>query len=223
MNRKKQTEGSHPMVNRIRHFLMTSALAAALALTGLPATHEAAATAASLSPEQVAAVQTLGSYFNTIRDIKGEFTQIGPKGHVSTGFFYISKPGRMRFEYAPPNPFIVVADGTWVTIKNNVKNKADQYPLSATPLRLVLAERVDLMQEADIKSVDLADGLTTVVLEDKDGLVPGQLVLVFDSEHNTLQQWVIVDGQGRRTTISLNNIEASTQPDPQLFAVQLPN
>lgn len=211
------------MANRLRQFLITSALAGALALTGLPAAETAAATAASLSPVQVSALQTLGSYFNAIRDIRGEFTQIGPKGHVSTGVFYISKPGRMRFEYAPPNPFVVVADGTWVTIKNNAKNKADQYPLSATPLRLVLADQVDLMQEADIKSVDVADGLTTVVIEDKDGLVPGQLVLVFDSQRNALQQWVIVDGQGRRTTITLSNIEASKQPDPKLFVVQLPD
>jgi outer membrane lipoprotein-sorting protein len=211
------------MANRLRQFLITSALAGALALTGLPAAEKAAATAASLSPVQVSALQTLGSYFNAIRDIRGEFTQIGPKGHVSTGVFYISKPGRMRFEYAPPNPFVVVADGTWVTIKNNAKNKADQYPLSATPLRLVLADQVDLMQEADIKSVDVADGLTTVVLEDKDGLVPGQLVLVFDSQRNALQQWVIVDGQGRRTTITLSNIEASKRPDPKLFVVQLPD
>jgi outer membrane lipoprotein-sorting protein len=211
------------MANRLRQFLITSALAGALALTGLPAAEKAAATAASLSSVQVSALQTLGSYFNAIRDIRGEFTQIGPKGHVSTGVFYISKPGRMRFEYAPPNPFVVVADGTWVTIKNNAKNKADQYPLSATPLRLVLADQVDLMQEADIKSVDVADGLTTVVLEDKDGLVPGQLVLVFDSQRNALQQWVIVDGQGRRTTITLSNIEASKRPDPKLFVVQLPD
>ncbi len=211
------------MVHRMRHFLLTSMLAGSLVLAGLPAVDNAMATAANFSPEQMAALQSLGSYFNTIRDIKGEFTQVGPQGNVSSGVFYISKPGRMRFEYAPPNPFVVVADGTWVTIKNNAKNKADQYPLSATPLRLVLADRVDLMKEADIKSVNVANGLTTVVLEDKDRLVPGQLELVFDNKHNTLQQWVIVDGQGRRTTISLNNIEASNHPDPKLFIVALPN
>jgi len=207
----------------MRRLLLTSALAGGLALVGLPAVTSAMATAANFSPEQMAALQSLGSYFNTIRDIKGEFTQVGPRGNVSTGIFYISKPGRMRFEYAPPNPFVVVADGTWVTIKNNAKNKADQYPLSATPLRLVLADQVDIAKEADIKSIDVANGLTTVVLEDKSRLVPGQLELVFDSKHNTLQQWVIVDGQGRRTTISLNNIEASNHPDPKLFVVKLPN
>ena len=211
------------MVHRMRHLLLTSMLAGGLALAGLSAVDNAMATAANFSPEQMAALQSLGSYFNTIRDIKGEFTQVGPRGNVSTGVFYISKPGRMRFEYAPPNPFVVIADGTWVTIKNNAKNKADQYPLSATPLRLVLADQVDLLKEADIKSVDVVNGLTTVVLEDKDRLVPGQLELVFDNKHNTLEQWVIVDGQGRRTTISLNNIEASNHPDPKLFVVELPN
>ena len=71
--------------------------------------------------------------------MKGEFTQVSPKGNVSAGVFYISKPGKMRFEYAPPNPFIIVSDGRWVTVKNNAKNKADQYPLSATPLNLMLS------------------------------------------------------------------------------------
>ena len=207
---------------RLRRLLLTSIFVGAVTVAGLAASQAATTPDVGFSPEQIAAVKSLGSYFNAIHDIKGEFTQVGPQGNVSTGVFYISKPGRMRFEYAPPNPFIVVSDGTWVTIKNNARNMADQYPLSATPLRLVLADRIDLMHEADIKSVNVQDGLTTVVLEDKDGLVPGQLVLVYDNKRKELQSWVIVDGQGRRTTISLENIEAANHPDPKLFAVSVP-
>jgi len=210
------------MAYRLRRFLLTSVLAGTVAVAGLAATQAATTPNVGLSPEQISAVKSIGSYFNGIHDIKGEFTQVGPRGNVSTGIFYISKPGRMRFEYAPPNPFIVVSDGTWVTIKNKARNMADQYPLSATPLRLVLADRIDLMREADVKSVDMQDGMTTVVLEDKDGLVPGQLVLVYDNRRKQLQSWVIVDGEGRRTTISLDNIEAANHPDPKLFAVSLP-
>jgi outer membrane lipoprotein-sorting protein len=128
----------------------------------------------------------------------------------------------MRFQYAPPNPFVVVADGTWVTIKNNAKDTADQYPLSATPLRLVLAEEVDLLSEAKILSVEQVDGMTTVTLEDKDQLVPGHLVLIFDEQREELQQWIIVDGQGRRTTISLTEMVAGIDPDPGLFQLDLP-
>jgi outer membrane lipoprotein-sorting protein len=182
----------------------------------------AAARADSLSGEQRAAIEQITGYFNSMRTLQGEFLQVGPKGHVSTGQFYIAKPGRMRFEYAPPNPFLVVADGTWVTIKNNARDTADQYPLSATPLRLVLAEEVDLLNEAEILEVEQVDGLTTLTLEDKSKMVPGHLVLIFDDDRNELQQWIIVDGQGRRTTISLNGIVAGIDPDPGLFQVELP-
>ena len=58
------------------------------------------------------------------KTLEGEFTQVSSKGNVSKGVFIISKPGKMRFEYASPNPFIIVSDGTWVTVKNRAKDKA---------------------------------------------------------------------------------------------------
>jgi outer membrane lipoprotein-sorting protein len=195
---------------------------AAFASFGVLDRTSAAAAAEDLSDEKRNAIQQITGYFNGMRTLQGEFMQVGPKGHISTGVFHISKPGRMRFQYAPPNPFVVVADGTWVTIKNNDKDTADQYPLSATPLRLVLAEEVDLLSEAKILEVEQTDGLTTVTLEDKDKLVPGHLIIVFDEQRNELQQWVIVDGQGRRTTISLTDMVAGVNPDPGLFQVELP-
>lgn len=191
----------------------------AIAWTAAPA---AAGPADALDPEKLAAVEQVSKYFNKMRTMQGDFNQVGPKGHVSTGTFYIAKPGRLRFEYAPPNPFVVVADGTWVTIKNNAKETADQYPLAATPLRLVLADNVDLKKQAAILAVEKSDGVTTLTLEDKDKMVPGQLVLVFDTAKDELQQWVIVDGQGRRTTISLSSLVAGVDPDPKLFRVELP-
>ncbi len=209
------------MTRSLRMAAAGLALAAIAALGGLD--HSSGANAAELSEDQRGAIQQITGYFNGMRTLQGEFMQVGPKGHISTGIFHISKPGRMRFEYAPPNPFIVVADGTWVTIKNNDKNTADQYPLSATPLRLVLAEQVDLLSDAKILGVEQADGLTTVTLEDKDALVPGHLVLIFDEERDELQQWIIVDGQGRRTTISLTEMVAGVDPAPDLFQIELPS
>jgi outer membrane lipoprotein-sorting protein len=195
---------------------------AAFASLGVIDSTAVSARADELSDGQRTAIQQITGYFNGMRTLQGEFLQVGPKGHISTGVFHISKPGRMRFQYAPPNPFVVVADGTWVTIKNNAKDTADQYPLSATPLRLVLAEEVDLLSEAKILSVEQVDGMTTVTLEDKDQLVPGHLVLIFDEQREELQQWIIVDGQGRRTTISLTEMVAGIDPDPGLFQLDLP-
>src|SRR4026207_721838 len=167
-----------------------------------------------LSEAQLAVGEKLGGYFKSLTTMKGEFTQVSPKGNVSAGVFYISKPGKMRFEYAPPNPFVIVSDGSWVTVKNNAKNKADQYPLSATPLNLMLAKEVDLLKEAKILGVEEKSGVFWVTLESKDSLVPGQLVLVYDPESSARQQWIVVDGQGRKTTVNIAKLEPGVQPDP---------
>jgi outer membrane lipoprotein-sorting protein len=174
-----------------------------------------------LTADQSAAVKEVADYIQGFKTLQGEFTQVSSKGNVSKGVFIISKPGKMRFEYASPNPFIIVSDGTWVTIKNRAKDKAEEYPLSQTPLRLVLDDDIDLLKEANILEVETKDGLTTITLQDRKKTVPGHLILVYDEAKKALQQWVVVDGQGRRTTVSLENIVAGGNPDPKLFKIDV--
>lgn len=194
--------------------------AAGLSLAILPQI-AMAAKSIELTAEQAASIQQINEYINGFKDLQGEFTQISPKGNASRGIFFISKPGKMRFEYAPPNPFLIVADGKWLTIKNRAKEKGDQFPLSETPLRLVLGSGVDLLRDTNILSFEEAEGLTTLTLEDKEGILGGQLILVFDQKQKALQQWVVIDGKGRRTTVSLENVVAGVKPDPQLFVVKI--
>lgn len=195
---------------------LSLAVAAPLARAEEPKEYE-------LTDEDRAALERVTDYFNRIKDIHGEFVQIGPGSHLAEGEFYLSKPGKLRFEYAPPNPLLVVADGTWVIINNRRLQTADHYPISATPLRVVLAEEVNLLEEAKIIHLYQDPTLMTVTLEDKSMLVPGRLTLVFDNEKMELQQWIIVDGQGNQITISLKNMEVGEEPDPELFVVNLPN
>ena len=175
----------------------------------------------ALSPEQTESINKISAYMNSFMTLQGEFTQISPKGNISKGVMFISKPGKLRFEYAPPNPFLLVSDGKWVTLKNRAKEKGDQFPLSATPLRLVVSQKIDLLKEANILGFEQADGIDSVLLEDRDGTLGGQLVLIFDETLNQLQQWIIIDGKGRRTTVSLANLESGVQIDPKLFVVKI--
>jgi outer membrane lipoprotein-sorting protein len=200
------------------HGLMAVAALAGLISVGAPA---GSARSVDLTQDQTAAVKEVADYIQSFKTIQGEFTQVSSKGNVSKGVFVLSKPGKMRFEYAAPNPFIIVSDGTWVTIKNRAKDKAEEYPLSQTPLRLVLDDDINLMEEANILDVETKDGLTTITLQDRKKTVPGHLILVYDESKKALQQWVVVDGQGRRTTVSLENIVAGGKPDPKLFKVEV--
>lgn len=190
------------------------------AVTVLPGNPGVAQAAAQLSEDDNAAVTLLNTYLNEIVNMKGEFTQTSPRGQVANGVFYISKPGKMRFEYAPPSPLLVVSDGRWVTVKNTTRNKDDQYPLAATPLKLVLAGEVNLFEQAIILKVESEDNLVAVTMEEKDQLVAGQLTMVFDREANDLVQWIILDGKGQRTTVQLSNVDKEVEPDPKLFVVK---
>jgi outer membrane lipoprotein-sorting protein len=193
-----------------------------LALMAMAAPLAHASDPLTLTPEQEAAVNSISEYLNSFETLQGEFTQISPKGNLSQGVFYIAKPGKMRFEYAPPNPFLIVADGTWLTVKNVKKEKGDQFPLSQTPLRLVLSNKVDILKDTNIIDFQDQDGILAVTLEDKKStLANGQLTLVFDKTRNILQQWVVIDGKGRRTTVSLENVVTGIEPDPKLFVVKI--
>ena len=193
-----------------------------VALATMAALPALAAEPIKLSPEQQAAVAAISDYLNSFKTLQGEFTQISPKGNMSQGVFYIAKPGKMRFEYAPPNPFLIVSDGTWLTIKNVKKEKGDQFPLSQTPLRLVLGDKVDIGRDTNIIDFQDQDGMTTVTVEDKKNtLGSGQLTLVYDQARKALQQWIVTDGKGRKTTVSLENLQAGIEPDPKLFVVKI--
>lgn len=204
-------------------FTATAIALGAITVAGnLPVSEAVAAAPKQLSPQQLQSVQSLSDYFNRFAYIQGDFVQVGPKGHVSQGLFYISKPGKLRFEYAPPNPFLVVSDGDHVIVANKKNEKTDYYPLSKTPLQLVLAPKVNLLQDAKVVDVQKQDHLVAITLEDKSAFIPGQLILVFDEQTPALVQWIIVDSSGNRTTISLSNITTDVAPDPKLFVFNAP-
>ncbi len=190
-----------------------------LALASLPAL---AAKPIDVTSEQATSINALSDYLNSFKTMQGEFTQISPKGNLSRGVFFIQKPGKMRFEYAPPNPFLIVADGKWLTVKNVKKEKGDQFPLSQTPLRLVLGNKIDILKDTNVLDYEEQDGIASITVEDRETtLGSGQLMLVFDKTRNALQQWVVIDGKGRRTTVTLENVEAGIEPDPKLFVVKI--
>jgi outer membrane lipoprotein-sorting protein len=198
--------------------LLGSALvAASLAFIAVPVEAAQKYPSISLNAAQQRSLQKINTFLNSFQTLKSNFTQISSKGQMAGGTLLISKPGKLRFEYAAPNPMLIVSDGRWLTIKNRVKEKGDQFPLSATPLRLVVSSQVDLAAETDVIGFETKDGISSISLADRKSSMGGYIVLVFDELRNQLQQWVIVDGKDRRTTVQLANIETGGKFDPKLF------
>jgi outer membrane lipoprotein-sorting protein len=169
---------------------------------------------------QHALVDRVSLYLSTIQSMVGNFVQVGPDGRKTEGKFYIQKPGKVRFEYDPPSPIDVVADGSFVVVRDRKLDTRDTYPLSTTPLRYLLADRIDLWRETHVVSVGADKNYNTVTIEER-SLVVGthRLMLMFDAKDFQLLQWTVTDPQGYDTTVGVYNIDTNKKPDPSLFRI----
>ena len=205
--------------------LMLRAALLAIGLVVLPigtsAVFAAKLKSIEITPDIQASVGRINAYFNSFQTLRGDLTQTSPRGRAARGVFFIAKPGKLRFEVEPPTPYIMASDGKWLTLTNKKMNKGDQFPLSKTPLRLLVSNQLDLLKEADVISFEQNEGITTIALSDKKGSIPGQIVLVFDEAKDVLQQWIIIDGKGQRTTVELANLEKDVKINPKLFNVTI--
>ena len=148
--------------------------------------------------------------------LSGKFVQVGPDGRRTQGTFYISKPGKVRFEYDDPSPIELIADGQSVVVRDRKLATQDVYPLSQTPLRFLLADHVDLMKDTNLVAVYADDVFITVVIEEKNGIVgTSRLMIMFSAKDMQLKQWTVTDPQGYDTTVAVYNLDTSKRPDPE--------
>jgi outer membrane lipoprotein-sorting protein len=176
---------------------------------------------APLTEAAKAEMKRVSDYLNSITSVQGRFTQIGADGKTAQGTFYLRKPGRIRFEYDRPNPILIVADGTSVAVSNSQLKTTDRYPLINSPLRLLLSEDVDLGSDRRIMDVKKEAGLLSFTARETAGPARGSITLLFaDSGELELRQWEVVDAQGMRTTIALNEVRRDANIPANLFVIQ---
>jgi outer membrane lipoprotein-sorting protein len=189
-----------------RRALISALFAAALAPLATPAI-------ADILP-----LSAISAYFNSFSTAQAQFTQINPDGTLATGRLMIQRPGRVRFEYDPPDRSLVLATSGSVNIFDARSNSGPNvYPLNRTPLNLILAPRVDL-ERARMVVAHFAEGpATSVVAQDPDFPEYGTIRLVFTADPVELRQWVVSDDMGRETTVILNDFETGLRLDIALF------
>jgi outer membrane lipoprotein-sorting protein len=176
--------------------------------------------AGALKPEQQAIISRVNNYLSNMQVLSGKFVQVGPDGGRTQGDFYISKPGKVRFEYDDPSPIELIADGQSVVVRDRRLATQDIYPLSQTPLRFLLSDKVDLMRDTTLAAVYADDVFVTVVVEEKNGIVgTSRLMMMFAAKDMQLKQWTVTDPQGYDTTVAVYNLDTSRRPDPALFKI----
>ena len=188
--------------------LRTLALAPALVLAlALPA-------AAERIP-----LNEISRYLNSFRTAVADFTQVNPDGSSTPGRVYIQRPGRVRFEYRGNNTLVLASGGQVAVFDKKSNTGAQQYPLSKTPLSIILADRVDLGRSGMVTGYGEKKNATIVQAQDPAHPEYGNIQLVFTANPTELRQWVVTDDKGKRTTVVLGAMQKGVSIAPSTFSI----
>ena len=201
---------SNALTAAARRVLTVFALAVALVLPAF---------AQDLSAEQTDVLVRANAALNDMRNVTGNFVQVGPNGERAEGKFYLLRPGKLRFEYDAPSNLQIISDGFWVAIQDRKLKTTEKYPLATTPLKLILASEVNLSRDAHVRDVHVQEGFVTVTVEARSLDASGSLILIFDSQSFDLRQWTVTDAQGLDTSIALSNLTSDNPLESRLFRI----
>lgn len=178
----------------------------------------------SFDADQKAAAGRMSAYLSALNVLSGNFVQVGPDGSRSKGDFYIQKPGKVRFEYDPPSQIAMIADGSSLAVRDKKLATQDIYPLAQTPLRYLLADKIDLMRDTNVVAVTIDDLYISVTIEEKSLIVgTSRMMLLLGVKDNLLKQWTVTDPQGYDTTVAIYNLDSARKPDSSLFKIDFTN
>jgi outer membrane lipoprotein-sorting protein len=179
---------------------------------------------ATFDANQKAQAAKVSSYLSSLQTLVGNFVQVGPDGTKTKGDFFIQKPGKVRFQYEPPTPIDIVSDGSSLAVRDRNLATQDIYPLSQTPLRYLLSDRIDLMKDTNVVSVASDDMFISITIEEKQALIgTSRLMLMIGVKDGQLKQWTVTDPQGYDTTVAVYNLDSSKKVDPGLFKIDFTN
>ncbi|WP_108682401.1 outer-membrane lipoprotein carrier protein LolA [Methyloceanibacter sp. wino2] len=170
--------------------------------------------------QQAAAVSKINAYFNGMTSLEGNFSQTDASNNRTHGRFYVLRPGKIRFDYAPPSPLRIVADGHSLGIQDTSLKTVEKYPIKSTPFRLLLGKTVDLGRDAKIVGVERDNGSLAITLEDQKGTA-GHIRLLFKSGGTLeLQEWTITDAQGLTTRVTVDSLVRGRKKSPTFFKIK---
>lgn len=195
----------------IRHAFLTLALTLSVVAWIAPAS--------ALDARDQADIGRIERYLNAITTLRSKFIQRASTGNIASGTVYISRPGKMRFEYDPPAPILLVADGIFLIYVDKDLEQISHVPISSTPISVLVSENVSLTESHDIAAVARGPGTVSVTLTMKSDPEAGAVRLLFTDAPLALKQWYIRDAQGVEVRVSLLDPERGAELDSGLFQV----
>jgi outer membrane lipoprotein-sorting protein len=182
----------------------------------------AAQPAPALSDEDQAVVQRAVAYLESLTTARGRFSQSAARGAVSTGTFWLQRPGRARFDYDPPSGLVVASNGAKFSVVDRRLKTVQSYPLAATPLALFLARDIRLDRGVAVTQVIQSGDSFTIVARDAHHRNAGQIALRFAARPLALAGWTLTDQAGGTVRVALEDFAPSAPKERSFFTIDTP-
>jgi len=171
----------------------------------------------------VEGIQQYEAYLNRIKTLVGQFTQVNSKGQKATGQIQIARPGKMRLEYNPPSPLLIVADGKWLITKDREADEVNYSSLDKTPAAFILRPQVRFSGDVEVTNVVPKGDTTEISLIRKEDPDAGYITLIFQDNPIALKEWSVMDGQGIQTRVILSDLKENVALPAGIFVIESPN
>lgn len=222
---KTETKAMQEKMKNYTPWLFAGSLVAKLVLIALVfvAAPNCANAQAISAGEQEVMVNNIQNYLNGITTMKADFAQLSQDGETQNGKFYLSRPGRLRFEYNPPNGDYIVADGLLVHYwDNGVKNYSNA-PIGSTLADFLLRKKITFSGDIKVESLKRpATNKLLITFVQGKGHEGGDLRMLFTESPLELLKWRVTDGAGNVTEVTLNHVQSGLKLDPKLFVFKAP-
>ena len=172
---------------------------------------------AELSERDRADLARVETFLNGIQSLQARFTQLSEEGGIAEGNFFMERPGRLRFEYAPPSPILIVATGRTVIFYDSELGQVSRIGIDRTPLGFLVAETFSFAGDLQVDAVKRQPGALFIAVHDTRRPLEGSITMVFTDQPLQLRQWQVTDAQGKRTTIALFDVRTNIALDAELF------
>jgi outer membrane lipoprotein-sorting protein len=202
-----------------RRLLLVLAVAALMPLGTVLA--EAPPQPAQLTAQDQTDLQRITTYLNSIGTMTARFHQRAANGGTAAGWLWMERPGRMRFQYDPPNPILLIADRFYVYYIDTQLAEVSQVGLKFTPAWFLLRVPISF-NDLEVTRFERGDNMLRITVVDPAAPDNGSLMMTFTDNPLSLRQWTVVDQQHHLTTVSLTQQQFGMALDPNLFVYQNP-
>ncbi len=168
-----------------------------------------------------ARIKSATAYLQALSTGQGRFEQTDWRGKVTTGNWYLARPGKIRFEYDAPYSLLIVSDGKQVKMWDPRLKSLDKYPLDETPLSLFLSKQIRFDQGVVITEVTSGASGFRLKARDRRKQIEGSVTLDFAQGDGglVLSDWTVIDAQNHGTTVRLTTFNRGGALRPDLFVL----